>query len=146
MSLEPTVFVVDDDPAVRESLQYLIESVGLNVESYPNAQTFTDAFDPAVPGCLVLDVRMPGASGLDLLDELKQRKVAIPPIIITGTADVPMAVRAMKVGAVDFIEKPFNDQLLLDRIQRAIEEDRLARTRRDELQAVITRRNTRTRR
>ncbi|HUW83133.1 MAG TPA: response regulator FixJ [Phycisphaerae bacterium] len=123
MSPEATVFVVDDDPAVRESLQWLIESVGLNVETYATAQEFLDAFDRDRPGCLVLDVRMPGISGLDLQDRLASQQVRIPVIIITGHADVPMAVRAMKAGVVDFIEKPFSDELLLDRIRAALELD-----------------------
>jgi FixJ family two-component response regulator len=123
MSPEATVFVIDDDPAVRESLQWLIESVGLSVETYSNAQEFLDAFDRDRPGCLVLDVRMPGISGLDLQDQLASQQVRIPVIIITGHADVPMAVRAMKAGVVDFIEKPFSDELLLDRIRAALELD-----------------------
>jgi RNA polymerase sigma factor (sigma-70 family) len=123
MSPEATVFVIDDDPAVRESLQWLIESVGLNVETYSTAQEFLDAFDRDRPGCLVLDVRMPGISGLDLHDQLASQQIRIPVIIITGHADVPMAVRAMKAGVVDFIEKPFSDELLLDRIRAALELD-----------------------
>ena len=123
MSPEATVFVIDDDPAVRESLQWLIESVGLNVKTYSTAQGFLDAFDRDRPGCLVLDVRMPGISGLDLQDQLASQQVRIPVIIITGHADVPMAVRAMKAGVVDFIEKPFSDELLLDRIRAALELD-----------------------
>jgi len=123
MSPEATVFVIDDDPAVRESLQWLIESVGLNVSTYSTAQEFLDAFDRDRPGCLVLDVRMPGISGLDLQDQLASQQVRIPVIIITGHADVPMAVRAMKAGVVDFIEKPFSDELLLDRIRAALELD-----------------------
>ena len=142
MSAEATVFVVDDDPAVRESLEYLIESVGLNVASYATAQGFLDAFDPSKPGCLVLDVRMPGISGLDLLDALAERKALLPVIIITGHADVPMAVRAMKTGAVDFIEKPFNDQVLLDRVQRAIDEDSKTRVERSQAESIAAKRAT----
>jgi len=118
-----TVFVVDDDPAIRESLRWLIESVGLGVKIFTTAQEFLEGYDPALPGCLVLDIRMPGMSGLDLQNELAARKVNIPILIITGHAEVPVAVRAMKAGALDFIEKPFSDQLLLDRIRRAIEKD-----------------------
>jgi len=127
---KPVVFVVDDDPAMRKSLRWLIESVGLDVESYATAHEFLDAYDPDQAGCLVVDVRMPGMSGLDLQEKLNQLKIGIPIIIITGHADVSMAVRAMKSGAVDFIEKPFSDQALLDRIQSAIDLDTRNRERR----------------
>jgi RNA polymerase sigma factor (sigma-70 family) len=127
MQPDPTVFVVDDDPAMRESLRWLIESVGLEVATFPSPQEFLHIYDAAKPGCLVLDMRMPGMSGLELQEELHERGANIPIIIITGYAEVPMAVRALKAGAVDFIEKPFSDQLLLDRIQHAIEVDRQAR-------------------
>jgi two-component system response regulator FixJ len=120
---KPTVFVVDDDPAIRESLRWLIESVGLNVKVFATAHEFLEGYNPALVGCLVLDIRMPGMSGLDLQNDLAARKVNIPILIITGHAEVPVAVRAMKAGALDFIEKPFSDQLLLDRIRRAIEKD-----------------------
>ena len=123
MGRDAAVFVVDDDPAIRESLRWLIESVGLTVKVFPTAQEFLEGYDPTTPGCLVLDVRMPGMSGLDLQTELSTRKIGIPIIIITGHAEVPVAVRALKAGAMDFIEKPFSDQLLLDRIRRAIELD-----------------------
>ncbi len=128
---EPTVFVVDDDDAVRGSLRWLIESVGLRVETYGSAREFLAAYDPVRPGCLVLDVRMPGMSGLDLQDRLALLQYAPPTIIISGHGDVPMAVRAMKGGAVDFVQKPFNDQVLLDCIQRALERD--DRERRDQV-------------
>src|ERR1051325_5197425 len=111
MSSEPTVFIVDDDPAMRESLRFLIESVNLTVETYPNAQAFLDNFDATRPGCLVLDVRMPGMSGLELQEEMAERRIKLPTIVITGYAEVPTAVRALKSGAVEFIEKPFSDQL-----------------------------------
>ena len=116
-----TVFVVDDDDAVRSSLSWLFESVGLNVLSFDSAQAFLDGFDPSVPGCLVLDIRMPGMSGLELQQRLDQ---SLPIIVITGHGDVPMAVRAMKAGAFDFVEKPFNAQLLLETVQKALAEDR----------------------
>lgn len=122
-----TVFVVDDDPAMRESLRWLIESVGLQVKTFPTAQEFLTKYESDKPGCLVLDVRMPGLSGLDLQQELSKRAISLPIIMITGYAEVPMAVRALKAGAIDFIEKPFSDQVLLDRIQQAIESDREAR-------------------
>ena len=121
------VYVVDDDAAVRDSLAWLIESVDLKVVACANAQAFLDAYDREHPGCLVLDVRMRGMSGLDLQAELGRREIAIPTIIVTGHGDVSMAVRAMKMGAVDFVEKPFNDQELLERIQRAIDADHAAR-------------------
>ncbi len=120
---EPTVFVVDDDAAVRDSLAELIESVGLHLEAYDSAQAFLAAYDPLRPGCLVLDVRMPGMSGLDLQEELNRRQVLLPIIFITGHGDVPMAVQALKRGAAEFIQKPFRDQDLLERIEGALERD-----------------------
>ncbi|GAB4517516.1 MAG: response regulator transcription factor [Phycisphaerales bacterium] len=118
-----TVFVIDDDPTLRRSIEFLSESVGLKVASFGSAQEFLDGAQPSTPGAIVLDVRMPGMSGLDLLDELTDRGFHHPVIVITGHADVPMAVRALKAGAMEFIEKPFNDQDLLDRVQKAIEWD-----------------------
>jgi RNA polymerase sigma factor (sigma-70 family) len=115
-----TVFVVDDDQAMRTSLKWLIESVGMVVESYASADDFLAHYQPGRPGCLVLDVRMPGMSGLELQEYLAGRDVHVPVVIITGHGDVPMAVRAMKGGAIDFIEKPFNDEVLLDAIRRAL--------------------------
>jgi RNA polymerase sigma factor (sigma-70 family) len=123
MNDQPTVFIVDDNPAIRKSLRWLIESVGLQVQTHESAQDFLDRYDPSRPGCVVLDVRMPGLSGLELQETLRERDIDIPIIIVTGYADVPMAVRAMRAGAVDFIEKPVSDQLLLDDIQRAIAQD-----------------------
>jgi FixJ family two-component response regulator len=122
MTREPTVFVVDDDEAVRRFLGGLIASVGLRVEAYASAREFLDAFEPGAPGCLLLDIRMPGMSGLELQKELAEREVRLPVIILTGHGDVQVAVHAMKAGAVDFIEKPFNNELLLDRIQKAVAE------------------------
>lgn len=124
MTLDSTVYIVDDDPAVRRSLQWLIESIGLNVRSFDGARGFLDAGEPERPGCLILDVRMPEMSGLELQDELISRGTDIPIIIVTAHADVPMAVRAMGAGAVHFVEKPFNDQDLLDHVQHAIEGDK----------------------
>ncbi|MGB5201397.1 MAG: response regulator FixJ [Sedimenticolaceae bacterium] len=115
-----TVFVVDDDQAMRNSLKWLIESVGVQVESFASADEFLAEYQPGRSGCLVLDVRMPGMSGLDLQEYLVEHNIQIPAVIITGHGDVPMAVRAMKSGAIDFIEKPFNDEVLLDAIRRAI--------------------------
>ncbi|MCB1725240.1 MAG: response regulator transcription factor [Gammaproteobacteria bacterium] len=117
---KPVVFVVDDDQAMRNSLKWLIESVGVHVESFSSADEFLSQYQPSRSGCLVLDVRMPGMSGLDLQEHLAKRNIQIPVVVITGHGDVPMAVRAMKSGAVDFIEKPFNDEVLLDAIRRAI--------------------------
>ena len=123
---DPTVWVVDDDEAMRSSLKWLIESVGMRVESFSSADAFLEGHYPGRFGCLLLDVRMPGMSGLELLDHLNREQMLPPTIIITGHGDVPMAVRAMKSGAVDFIEKPFNDEVLLDSIRRALtaEEER----------------------
>ncbi len=123
MSTEATVFVVDDDEAVRQALELLLESVGLTAQTYASAEDFLQAYDAARPGCLVLDVRMPGTSGLALQEQLAGRGVDIPIIFITGHGDVSTAVRAMKAQAFDFIEKPFNDQDLLDRIHEAILKD-----------------------
>lgn len=117
------VYVVDDDQAVRDSLRWLIESVGLNVTTFSNGQELLENFNEPDISCLVLDVRMPGISGLDLQQRLKNLNSKVPVIIVTGHADVPMAIQAMKAGAFDFIEKPYSDQLLLERIQCAIEQD-----------------------
>jgi FixJ family two-component response regulator len=116
----PTVFVVDDDQAMRNSLKWLIESVSMEVETFESADAFIRSYYPGRSGCLLLDVRMPGMSGLELQEYLRDNQIAIPVIIITGHGDVPMAVRAMKSGAVDFIEKPFNDELLLESIRHAL--------------------------
>ncbi len=124
---EPVVFVVDDDPAMRDSLRWLIESTGLHVETFADAHTFLARIRPDVSGCLVLDVRMPGMSGLDLQAELGRRGISLPTIVVTGHAEVPLAVRAVKAGAIDFIEKPFSDQLLLDRVRQGIDMDRRGR-------------------
>jgi two-component system, LuxR family, response regulator FixJ len=124
---EPIVFVVDDDRAMRDSLRWLLESIGLSVRTYATAADFLGDHDPAQPGCLVLDVRMPGMSGLDVQTELAKRGSELPTIVVTGHAEVAMAVRAVKAGALDFIEKPFSDQLLLDRVRQALEIDRQSR-------------------
>jgi two-component system response regulator FixJ len=123
MNNEPTVFIVDDDDEVREAIGLLMESVGLPSESFDSGWAYLACFDPARPGCLVLDVRMRQMSGLELQERLVQEPIHPPVIIITGHGDVPMAVRAVKNGAVDFIEKPFNDQELLDAVHRAIDID-----------------------
>jgi len=129
----PVVFVVDDDSSVRDSLRRLITSVGFIVEVFPSAQAFMRARRPDAPGCLVLDVRLPGLSGLDLQRELADTDAALPIIFLTGHGDIPMSVRAMKAGAVEFLTKPFREQDLLDAIRHAIERDRALRTERQEL-------------
>ena len=123
MDIEATVFIVDDDQGVREAVSLLMESIGLAAEVYPSAQAYLAAFDPTRPGCLVLDVRMRGMSGLELQQRLAAEPLHPPIVIITGHGDVPMAVRAVQAGAVDFIEKPFNDQVLLDAVHRALQRD-----------------------
>jgi FixJ family two-component response regulator len=127
MNNKPTVFVVDDDQAMRNSLKWLIESVAMQVETFDSADAFIRSYYPGRSGCLLLDVRMPGMSGLELQEYLVQQRISIPVIIITGHGDVPMAIRAMKAGAVDFIEKPFNDELLLESIRHALQKDELQR-------------------
>ena len=117
---ETTVYVVDDDQMVRESLEWLLQSVKLPVKLYEQGQDFLDHYQPGSPGCVVLDVRMPGINGMDLHRMLRERDPDVPVIIVTGHADVPMAIRAMKAGAFDFIEKPYNDQHMLERVQAAI--------------------------
>jgi len=124
---QPTVVVIDDDPAIREALQSLLRSVGLHVELFASVQEFLGSARPDRPGCLVLDVRLPGRSGLDFQDEMAKADVHLPVIFITGHGDVPMSVRAMKAGAIEFLIKPFRDQDLLDAIQLAIERDHARR-------------------
>jgi FixJ family two-component response regulator len=128
----PVVFVVDDDESVRDSLHRLMRSVGLKVEIFSSARSFLDARRPDAPACLVLDVRLPGLSGLDLQRELAKTDAALPVIFITGHGDIPMSVRAMKAGAVEFLTKPFREHELLDAIRSAIERDRAVRAERRE--------------
>ncbi|HQR72783.1 MAG TPA: response regulator [Burkholderiaceae bacterium] len=116
----PTVFVVDDDAAVRDSIAELVESVGLRCETHASAPAFLQAFDPERPGCLVLDVRMAEMSGLALQERLNTLRARIPVIMLTGHGDVPMAVQALKAGAVDFLQKPYREQALLDSIHAAL--------------------------
>jgi FixJ family two-component response regulator len=123
----PIVFVVDDDPAVCLSLKRLVRSVGLEAQTFNSAQEFLRSYRPEGPGCLVLDVRLPGLSGLDLQKELADAKVDLPIIFITGHGDIPMSVRAMKAGAVEFLTKPFRDQDMVDAIQNGIEKHKAAR-------------------
>ena len=129
-----TVFIVDDDAAVCDSIQELVESVGLRAESFASGQAFLDHYQPEHSGCLVLDVRMAEMSGLLLQEKLNALGASIPVIIITGHADVPMAVHALKAGAVDFVQKPYRNQLLLDSINNALTMDTIARRSLDESQ------------
>ena len=133
---QAVVFVVDDDEGMRQSLKNLIGSVGLRVEAFASAQEFMRSKLMDVPGCLVLDVRLPGLSGLDLQKRIADAGIAIPIIFITGHGDIPMTVRAMKAGAVEFLTKPFRDQDLLDAIQQALERDRIAREQRAEMEEL----------
>lgn len=132
----PVVFIVDDDEAVRGSLRLLLKSVGLAPNAMGSAREFLTKYDPTQPGCLVLDVRMPEMSGLELQEQLNLQGAVIPVIFITGHGDVPMAVEAMQAGAFDFLQKPFRDQDLIDRIQRALEKDRSNRTTLTERSAI----------
>lgn len=133
MSSAPVVFVVDDDRSVRSSLKFLISSVGLEVESFDSADTFLKRKPPDAASCLVVDVRLPGLSGLDFQCELAARNIRIPIVFITGHGDIPMSVRAMKAGAVEFLTKPFRDQDLLDAVRIALERDRTRREQEREL-------------
>ena len=130
---QPVVYVVDDDAGVRQALDSLIRSVGFNVQTFESAQDFLNGKRTSVPGCLVLDVRMPGLSGLDLQRDLVEADIHLPVIFVTGHADIPMSVRAMKAGAVEFLTKPVRDQDLLDAIQQAIERARKSGQERKEL-------------
>jgi FixJ family two-component response regulator len=130
------VFVVDDDPSVRRSLKRLIKSAGFTVESFASAQEFLERPRPDIPGCLVLDIHMPGVSGLDLQDELAAAEVNLPIIFLTGYGTVPASVRAMKAGAVDFLEKPVDDRALVDAIQHAVERNRRARREQAEIKEI----------
>jgi FixJ family two-component response regulator len=129
----PIVFIVDDDRDVRDSLRRLLTSVGLVAQVFDSAQAFLTARRPDAPSCLVLDVRLPGLSGLDLQRELAAADISLPIIFLTGYGDIPMSVGAMKAGAVEFLTKPFREQALLDAIRHAIDRDRLARAERREL-------------
>jgi len=140
MSDRPTVFIVDDDEAVLRLLHTLISSVDLEVETFRTAQAFLDAFKPTRRGCILLDIRMPGMSGLELQRELRERGIRLPVIFLSGHGDVQVAVHAMKAGAADFIEKPFNNDLLRDRVQKAVAESQYAdqtRMRKDEVEMRI---------
>ncbi|MFC1822557.1 response regulator transcription factor [Thermodesulfobacteriota bacterium] len=136
----PTVFIVDDDPSIRESLILLLRSAGYNVKTFASANEFLDS-ERGTPGpaCLVLDVRMPGLSGLDLQEELASRNYNIPVIFITGHGDIPMSVQAMKKGAVEFLPKPFDDDQLLGAVKEALQKDSQTRTFHDEQKLIMQR-------
>jgi len=127
MTRAPVVFVVDDDPSARSSLKFLLSSVGLQVESFESAETFLQRKPSDAPSCLVLDVRLRGLSGLDFQHELAARNIRIPIVFVTGHGDIPMSVRAMKAGAIEFLTKPYRDQDLLDAVRIALEQDRARR-------------------
>jgi FixJ family two-component response regulator len=133
---KPAVYVVDDDPSVRVAMERLLKSVGLTVKTFASAQEFLDQTTPEWSGCLIVDLRMPGMGGLDLQDQLSTRQVSLPVIFLTGYGTVPASVRAMKSGAVDFLEKPVDDQTLLDAVHKALERDRGARRDQAEMQAL----------
>ena len=132
----PVVFVVDDEPAVRISLKRLLRSIGMEARTYASAQEFLHSERPDAPACLVLDVRLPGLSGLDLQQELAAANIDLPIIFVTGHGDIPMSVRAMKAGAVEFLTKPFREQDLLEAIQRGIERNRITRQQSAELRTL----------
>jgi FixJ family two-component response regulator len=138
----PTVFIVDDDTDVRESLQELLDSVGLHSQSFGTAQEFLSSARGDGPSCLILDVRLPGISGLDLQHELKRGRISIPIIFLTAHADVPMSVKAMKSGAVEFLTKPFRQQDLLDAVQRSLTRDRIIREKQRDIAGLLERYNT----
>lgn len=131
MSLEPTVFIVDDDQAVCDQLSFTVKSVGLEAKTYLSAEDYLSDFDAAAPGCLVLDIRLAGMSGLDLQRRLAAMEQSPPVVMITGHGDIPMAIEAIRGGVVDFLEKPFREQELLDAIRAAIERDDRARRERE---------------
>jgi RNA polymerase sigma factor (sigma-70 family) len=136
MTSAPVVFVIDDDSSVRSSLKFLLSTVGLQVESFDSADAFLRKTLPDAPSCLVLDVRLPGLSGLDFQRELTARNITIPIVFLTGHGDIPMSVRAMKAGAVEFLTKPFRDQDLLDAVRIALERDRARREEAKEVAAL----------
>lgn len=133
---ERGVYIVDDDPEVQHSIQYLMESVGLKVWAFSSAAEFMDAYRDNGPACLILDLRMPGMSGLEAQQQLRDQRIDIPVIVMTGHGDVPAAVRAMKLGAVEFLEKPCNDQMLIDLVHRALDQDLSNRSERKRLDGL----------
>jgi two-component system response regulator FixJ len=146
--LKPTVFLVDDDLGYRQSLRFLLEEAGLDVADFESATAFLQAYEPKIPGCLVLDVRMPEMTGLELQEYMVDERFNLPIIFITGHGDVPMSVEAMKRGAMDFIEKPFEAQSLISAIKQAFARDkerRLSQARKYQIQAMYARLTTRER-
>ena len=133
MTAAPLVFVIDDDASVRSSLKFLLSTVGLQAETFDSADSFLHKKRPDVPSCVVLDVRLPGVSGIDFQRELTARNISIPIVFLTGHGDIPMSVRAMKAGAVEFLTKPFRDQDLLDAVRVALDRDRTRREQETEL-------------
>jgi RNA polymerase sigma factor (sigma-70 family) len=136
MTTAPLVFVIDDDPSVRSSLKFLLSTVGLQAETFDSADSFLRKKPPDIHGCLVLDVRLPGLSGLDFQKELAARNICIPIVFLTGHGDIPMSVRAMKAGAVEFLTKPFRDQDLLDAVRVALDRDRVRREQEREITEI----------
>lgn len=143
---EPTVFIIDDDPDMARSLSWLVRSAGLKAEVAESAERFLSAFDPERPGCILLDIRMPGMSGMEMHDCLREKGPTPPVIFVTGHGDVPLATRAFKSGAFDFIEKPFPRQALIERINQAIRQDARGRQHRRQHHDVAGRLDTLTRR
>lgn len=140
----PLVYLVDDDPGMLESTRWLLDSVGLQTEAYNDGRSFLAAVQPQHKGCVILDVRMPGLGGLNVQEELHSRGILLPVIFVSGHADVPIVVRAFKAGAFDFIEKPFNEQLLLDSVQTALETERQRVEGNHDQQAALQRINSMT--
>lgn len=136
MNDTPSVYIVEDDEAVRDSLQMVLESVGYKVSTYPTGNAFLDVWDADMSGCLLLDIRMPGINGMELQRKLNERNSILPIIFVTGHGDVPMAVEAMQHGAVDFVQKPYREQELLEKIEHAIELDRESRQGLQQRQAI----------
>ena len=127
MAAEPTVFIIDDDPAICQSMTWLVESIGLRAQAFDSPAGFLEAYEPSTPGCLVLDVRLRGMSGLDFQCQMAELGIALPVIVMSGFADDSACDRAIKGGAVDFIKKPFSNQEILDLIRRCLERDARAR-------------------
>jgi len=142
MTGAPVVFVVDDDASVRSSLKFLLSTVGLQAETFDSADSFLQKKRPDAPSCLVLDVRLPGLSGIDFQRELAARNICIPIVFLTGHGDIPMSVRAMKAGAVEFLTKPFRDQDLLDAVRVALDRDRARREKETEMAGLRRRFDT----
>ena len=136
MNIKPTVFIIDDDPVICDAINWLLESVNITVMIYYNGQDYLNAYDSNRPGCLLLDIRMPGMGGFELFEELNKQRNRLPVIFMTGHGDVPMAVQAMQQGAVDFILKPFNDEFLLEKVRKAIDLDKEKRERFVDLEGI----------